>query len=153
MSYVEKNLMPGEVVVHRASLHWAIYLPPIVIGVISLLICFRGEEAIIFGGLLFLFLFLPMSMDAFVKKKTSEFAVTDRRVIIKFGFFSRTSLEVLLTKVEGIVVDQGILGRILDFGTIIVSGTGGSKTPFPKIALPMQFRRAVHEQIEKSQKK
>lgn len=83
--------------------------------------------------LVFLFLVLPTGIGAFVNRKTSEFAVTNKRVVMKFGFIRRSSLEVLLTKIEGVSVDQGILGRILDYGTIVVGGTGGSRTPFPKI--------------------
>jgi len=55
----------------------------------------------------------------------------------------------LLNKVEGIQVNQGILGRILGFGSITVSGTGGTKDPFHKIDAPLEFRKKVQEQIEK----
>jgi len=50
--------------------------------------------------------------------------------------------------VEGIQVKQSILGRVLDYGSIIVSGTGGMNDPFHKITNPMKFRRKVQEQIE-----
>lgn len=153
MSYVEKNLMPSEVIIYRTRLHWAVYLLPAVVALMSLLVCFAGKDAIVFGVLLFSSLVLPMMIDAFVKTKTSEFAVTNKRVIMKVGFIRRSSVEVLLTKVEGISVDQGIFGRMLGFGTIVVGGTGGSKTPFHKIDDPMQFRRVVQEQIEKSSAK
>jgi hypothetical protein len=59
----------------------------------------------------------------------------------------RHSLETLLSKIESVAVEQSILGRTLDFGTIVISGTGGSKEPFHRIAEPMQFRRQVQEQI------
>jgi uncharacterized membrane protein YdbT with pleckstrin-like domain len=149
MSYIEKNLMSGEVIVYRATLHWAIYVPTILMGLFSLLMFVGGAGGAIFGGLLLLFLVLPMGISALVNAKTSEFAVTNKRVMMKFGFIRRSSIEVLLTKVEGISVDQGIIGRLLDYGTIVVGGTGGTKTPFPKIAEPMQFRRRVQEEIEK----
>jgi uncharacterized membrane protein YdbT with pleckstrin-like domain len=74
-------------------------------------------------------------------------AVTNKRVLIKTGLIRRHSLETLLSKIESIGVAQSILGRILGFGTIVISGTGGSKEPFHKIADPMQFRRRVQEQI------
>jgi uncharacterized membrane protein YdbT with pleckstrin-like domain len=150
MSYIENNLMSGEVIVHRANLHWMIYLPSIFIGLFSVLICFIGGGAIVFGIMLLLFLVMPMAVSAAVSAQTSEFAVTNKRVMMKVGFIRRTSLEVLLTKVEALMVDQDILGRIFGFGTIIVEGTGGTKNPFSKIANPMVFRRAVQEQIEKA---
>ncbi len=67
--------------------------------------------------------------------------------MIKTGLIRRHSLETLLSKIEGIGVAQSILGRIPGFGTIVISGTGGSKEPFHKIADPMMFRRRVQEQI------
>ena len=67
--------------------------------------------------------------------------------MIKTGFIRRNSLETLLTKVEGIQVNQGMLGRILNYGTIIVKGTGGTSNPFHKIDAPLEFRKKVQEQI------
>jgi uncharacterized membrane protein YdbT with pleckstrin-like domain len=89
---------------------------------------------------------------AFIKELViffcTECVLTDKRVLGKTGFISRDSLELLLAKVEGIHVKQGILGRIFDYGTVIVSGTGGSKTPFSGIARPLNFRTQVNKQIE-----
>src|SRR6266700_7309204 len=91
---------------------------------------------------------LPLAaLPAFVARRTSEFAVTNKRVLIKTGLIRCHSLETLLSKIESIGVTQGILGRLLDFGPIVVSGTGGSKEPFHRIADPMRFRRKVQEQI------
>jgi len=78
---------------------------------------------------------------------SSEFAVTNKRVLIKVGFIRRHSLELLLQKVEGIGVDQGILGRVFDYGTIIVTGTGGTKEPFKNIAAPLEFRKQVQSRV------
>lgn len=63
------------------------------------------------------------------------------------GFIRRHSLELLLTKVEGIGVDQSILGRLLRFGTIIVTGTGGTKENFKNISQPMEFRKQVQAKV------
>ena len=52
--------------------------------------------------------------------------MTDHRVMVKVGVIRRHSLEIMLPQVEGIGVDQGILGRILSYGTITVSGTGAT---------------------------
>src|SRR5437773_7607565 len=101
-----------------------------------------------FSGALMLVVILPLAaLPAFVARRTSEFAVTNKRVLIKTGLIRCHSLETLLSKIESIGVTQGILGRILDFGTIVVSGTGGSKEPFHRIADPLQFQCKVQEQI------
>lgn len=84
---------------------------------------------------------------AYITHKTSEFAVTDRRVVIKVGWIQRRTLETMLNKVEGIGVDQSIMGRMLGYGTITVTGTGGTKEPFTNIANPLEFRRQVQAQV------
>ena len=83
---------------------------------------------------------------------TSVFVVTDQRVLIKVGWIQRRSLETLLAKIEGIVVEQGLGGRLFGYGNIIVTGTGGTHERFDMIADPMQFRKHVQEQIASGQR-
>jgi uncharacterized membrane protein YdbT with pleckstrin-like domain len=99
------------------------------------------------GGLLLVLLVFPLAITSLIARATSEFAVTNKRVLIKIGWLRPHSLETLLSKIETIRIEQGILGRALNYGTIIVSGTGGPKEPFRTIASPMEFRRKVQEQI------
>jgi hypothetical protein len=73
--------------------------------------------------------------------------VTDKRVIIKVGWIQRRTLETMLGKVEGIGVDQTVIGRMLNFGTITVTGTGGTQERFTNIAAPLEFRRQVQAQV------
>ena len=82
---------------------------------------------------------------AYVRYKTTELAVTTKRVIVKHGFVRRRTVEINLNKVESIQVDQGVLGRIFDFGTLVVAGTGASHAPITGIAAPMAFRKAFIE--------
>jgi membrane protein YdbS with pleckstrin-like domain len=157
MSYVDKNLMDGEQVFYRARRHWTVFGGP-------LLVLFAG--VLVFGGVrmwappewspgrvslaalaLCTAAALFMAIPALIDRTTSEFAVTNKRVIIKVGWIKRRSLETLLTKVEGIEVNQGICGRVFDYGTIVITGTGGSKEPFEQIGAPLLFRRKVQEQI------
>ena len=152
MGYVDDNLMPGEEVLYRATLHWIIFVAPTFLVLAGLVIAVRFmviEETAAFGGfgiLLFL-LGLVILMSRFILFKSSEFAVTTKRVLIKVGFIRRHSLELLLAKVEGIGVDQSILGRLLRFGTIVVTGTGGTKETFKNISEPLEFRRRVQDQV------
>lgn len=143
MSYVDQNLMNGENVIHRTKIHWSIFIPSILIllvGIVLLSINYLGYIVIGFGLLNILVVFLNYS--------SAEFAVTNKRVVIKVGFVKRHSLETLLSKVEGIQVSQGLIGRIFNFGTIAVTGTGGSRERFSRIEKPMEFRKIVQEQIE-----
>ena len=111
MSYVDKNLMAEEQVVYRAKLHWSIFIKFIVIFLLGLI--FSVGDSLT-GGLL-IFVAVILVLTQFINYRTSEFAITNKRVIVKVGFIRRTSLETLLDKVEGIQVNQGILGRILNY--------------------------------------
>jgi uncharacterized membrane protein YdbT with pleckstrin-like domain len=145
MGYVDKNLMSGETIIHQTKLNWTEYLKGL--GLIILGLCFRsGGE--MFGGLLIFAGVLALGV-AYLSISSSEFAVTDKRVLIKVGIFKTQSLETLLSKVEGIYVEQGIIGKMVDSGTIIVKGTGGTNTPFKNIDKAFAFKNAVNEQISK----
>jgi uncharacterized membrane protein YdbT with pleckstrin-like domain len=147
MSYIEKNLMNGENIVYRTHLHWIIFLWPIIFMVIAIfLFCLGVQVATVAGGL-FLLVAVITGLNSFITHKTSEFAVTNRRVIVKVGFIRRNSMEVMLNKVEGIQVDQGIIGRIFRYGSITITGTGGTREPYHRIHAPLEFRKKVQEQI------
>jgi uncharacterized membrane protein YdbT with pleckstrin-like domain len=80
-----------------------------------------------------------------IAMSTSEFAITNKRIIIKVGLFSRYTLEMNLNKIESINVNQSVLGRMLGYGTIVVIGTGGTKEPFAGISDPITFRKKFQE--------
>jgi uncharacterized membrane protein YdbT with pleckstrin-like domain len=125
-SYVDSNLMSGETVVYRAEISlWSIsHL--ILLGVLLLAA---------FGlGIVFL-------VWAFVRYRTTEFAVTDKRLIAKTGLISRNTVEMFLDKVESLHVEQSVLGRILDFGTVIIRGTGSTEEPIRNISAPLALRK------------
>ncbi len=144
MGFVERNLLPNEQVTYRASLHWIIYLLPVIVLLagVALALVIGGIAGVVVGATGLLLMIPP-----WVKSSSSEFAITNKRVVIKVGLIRRHSLELLLQKVEGIGVDQGIIGRILGYGTITVSGVGGTKEAFQRISNPLEFRRQVQASL------
>jgi uncharacterized membrane protein YdbT with pleckstrin-like domain len=119
--YVDSNLTSGENVVYEAKNHW---------------IAFVTLRSLFTLGI------LPL-----LESKSDEYAVTNKRVIIKVGIFSRKTLEMNLSKIESIGVDQGILGKILGYGSIRITGTGATKETFYKVGSPMELKRAVDKQL------
>lgn len=126
-SYVEGALTKGEQVVHQGRVSLWSLLPLLLLGL--LFIWAYGF------GLLFW-------IAAAIKYWTTELAITNKRVIAKFGLISRETIEINLQKIESIQVKQGILGRIFNFGSIVVSGAGNPQAPIPGISNPLQFRRS-----------
>ena len=80
---------------------------------------------------------------AMIRQATTELVLTDRRVIYKTGLFKRHTMEMNRSKVETVGVDQSVLGRLLNYGTVIVRGTGGSLEPIRKIDDPLTFRNHI----------
>jgi uncharacterized membrane protein YdbT with pleckstrin-like domain len=142
--------MNGENLLYSAKLHWVIFLWPIIWFVVAILFFCGGRDFAI-AGAIFILIAIITGLVSLINYSTSEFGITNKRVIVKVGLIRRISIEVLLNKIEGIQVNQGILGRILNYGSITVSGTGGTKDPFHKISDPLEFRRKTQEQISSVQ--
>ena len=139
LKYVENNLLPGEAIVYWARLHPIIFLTPALLALLGLAAFAVGW----IPAASILLVAMILAISRYIRLVTSEFAVTNKRVLIKTGLIRRHTLELLLEKVETVGVDQGIFGRILNYGAIIVIGTGGTKELFPGIAKPLEFRKAV----------
>jgi uncharacterized membrane protein YdbT with pleckstrin-like domain len=144
MGYVDSQLLPGENVMYRSKLHWQVFLFP---GFFAGILLFASIGSFANGakgvGLCILVLAGFLILVPFIKRANSEFAVTNRRIIVKLGFFTTRTLELLHSKVEAISVNQGLLGKMLGYGDIVVTGTGGSREEFKAVASPLELRRAV----------
>ena len=160
MDYIEKNLVPGESVLYKTRLHWIVMIWPLIAGVvlggIGLVFCVGGYEAsskggsykgMIIVGLLLLVTAVVLFGMGFVRQNSTEVAVSNKRVLIKTGFVSRKSIEVLLSKVESIGVDESGLGRMLGYGSVIVRGTGRRRRDFQQDCPPEQIQGQVQQQI------
>lgn len=146
MGYVDENLVANERVVRMGKIHWGIYIPGAIWCGLGLLLL--GTDAAPVGVIFFLVGALLLSR-AFLYSISTELAVTDKRVIAKFGLMRRQTIELLHSKVEGLTVDQGILGRVLNFGTVVVNGTGSGRTPIRGISEPLEFRKSTLAEIER----
>ncbi len=164
MSYIERNLVPGETVVYQTRLHWIVMLGHILVGTFLLdlpgialvfyamsheqmdpqarhLMTGAGIAMLIVSGIV-------ISVGA-IRRNATEMAVTNRRVVVKTGIAARTTIEMLLNKIESIEVNEPGMGRVLGYGSITLIGTGGTNEAFHQIAKPLAFRNQVQQQIEK----
>ncbi len=132
-SYIEGALTKDEVVQYEGRISLWSLTHLIVLGVLLLPLYGVG---------------LILLAMAFIRYKTTELAFTNKRVIAKFGFISRQTVELYIPKVESIQVHQGILGRIFNYGSLIISGAGNPQAPIPGISDPMAFRRGFMEMQE-----
>jgi uncharacterized membrane protein YdbT with pleckstrin-like domain len=145
MSYIDDNLVAGEKVMYRPHLHWVIYITAVLallFFIVAGLALTAGKNTTVIAWLFFVLAPLPL-IRPYLLCRFSEFAVTDKRVLVKTGILNRHTLETLLTKVENISVDQSLWGRMFNYGTITVTGTGGTKEQFAGIAAPLEFRKQI----------
>jgi uncharacterized membrane protein YdbT with pleckstrin-like domain len=120
-------------------LHWIVFLKAIAVAVVGLGLLFFQPIV----GAVVIAVGILMAIPPWLERLTSEFGVTSKRVIIKVGLIQRRTLELLIRQVEAISVDQSLTGRIFNFGTITLTGTGGVRETFHNIANPLEFRRSI----------
>jgi len=151
MSYVKSVLQPGEHVRFATNIHWTIYLPGVLLLVVAALVYWFGHRPVAVGaawisdwiaGVLFI-IAAALMFRAWFRRWTTEIAVTDRRIIYKIGFIRRRTIEMHLDKVESVDVEQTILGRIFNYGDIIIRGVGVGIEPFTSVDSPIAFRNHV----------
>jgi hypothetical protein len=151
MGYAERVLQPGETIAYRARLHWIIYLSGLVLIVAAIAFAVAAvvlkmpslRIGLLLAALIALFLGLFQMIRAWIVAVNTEIIVTTRRVIYKTGFISRNTVEMNLDKVESVLVQQGIVGRMLDFGTVIIRGVGAGLEPVDNIGAPLDLHRHV----------
>ncbi len=118
-SYVNSNLNTGEFVVFETKYHWVIFFT--------------------------LKSILTLGLSAVYRRWVDEFVITNKRVVIKTGLISRRTLELNLSKIESVGVNQSIMGRLLGYGCINLVGTGGTNESFYQIDDPISFRKKFQE--------
>jgi len=145
MGYIDDNLLPGEQIIFRTHLHWKLFLPPVLLFLLGLAIVAVAIDRGFDPYLSCVVLVIPLAafLSAYLKWVCSEFVVSDKRVLIKTGIIGRHTLETLLTKVENIGVEQTLWGRLFNYGTIYVTGTGSTRETFSGIHAPLEFRKAI----------
>jgi uncharacterized membrane protein YdbT with pleckstrin-like domain len=118
-SYVKNHLIRDESVILETNYHWIIF------------ISWYGLFTLLIGPA--------------IARWSSEFVITNRRIIIKQGFIARKTFEMNVSKIESVNVDQSLFGRMLDYGSITIIGTGGTRESFHNIRKPLEFRKAFQE--------
>lgn len=161
MSYIDDTLMKNEVVLYRSKPHWVIFTWPAVWLVLAILLFLFGPliplantqalgnlPVFAVAAIIALILAVLSAINSFINFQTSEYGITNKRVLMKLGFIRRLALEIYLQRIESVKVYQSVSGRILGYGSIMISGVGGSKDPFHNIPYPLEFRRKIQEQVE-----
>jgi len=149
MSYIDSILEPGEEIRYRTTVTWTAYGPAILLALCAIAsfivaetsapLAGVGAFAAVFFALATIVTFVP----AWFQRFTTEIVVTNRRIILKRGLIRRHTVEMNMTKVESVDVDQTLLGRLFNYGNITIRGTGSSFETLSKIDSPLKLRATV----------
>ncbi|MEJ2229318.1 MAG: PH domain-containing protein [Alphaproteobacteria bacterium] len=127
MSYIEKNLSPGERLIGRARISWVIYA--------------QAWLALILFGVFIVGIIIFLRLMIYIW--TTELAVTSHRILFKTGWIARHTRELELNAIEEVVLEQGFWGRLLNFGQVTIHGTGVDDLQTPLIAAPSEFAKDI----------
>ncbi len=150
MSSLDAQLLAGEQIVRRSRPHWIVFGGPLFLGLVGVAlgaVLRITQHHYWYAGAAVVGLALLLAIGPALRYLSSEFAITDKRVVARFGLLQRRSLETLLSKIEAIEVEQDLTGRLLGYGTLVIIGTGGTRESIPRIPAPLEFRREVQSQI------
>jgi uncharacterized membrane protein YdbT with pleckstrin-like domain len=151
MAYYTKVLQPGETVRIVGQLHWLVFARSFALVPVAAAVALAAEQmqegdaqraALLAAGVLLIIASLVF-LGEYIRRACTEIVVTDHRIIYKRGVIARHTVEMNISKIETVDVDQGLGGRLLDYGTILVKGTGESIEPLRHIASPLAIRNAI----------
>ena len=151
-SYVDSVLAEGERIVYRASIsHWKFFGAYLVGGLFLLMALVLGAglgagehpNGSLAMVAIPLVIGLVLILSAVIRRHTTELVLTDRRIITKRGLVSRNTVEMNLNKIESLHVNQGLIGRIFNYGDVTVVGTGSSLEPIRGITRPLELRKKL----------
>ena len=149
--YIDDILQPGEKVLYSTNAHWIFYVPAIAAWIVAILLFLLSRQTDTEGIVLLCLsaaavvaiVALYWTVKAWFHRWTTETDVTNLRVVHKTGFIQRRTFEMSLDKVESVDVNQSILGRILNYGSVTVRGVGEGAETIDMIASPLDFRSHI----------
>jgi len=151
MAYDREMLEPHEIVRAVGTLHWSVYVQGLLLLaaadglVLAALRMAAGSQRdmTLRGAMLAFVLALVLLVVTWLRCRATEIVVTDKRVLYKTGLVSCHTIEMNISKIESVDVRQGMFGRLLDFGTVLIRGTGETLEPLRRVVAPLALRNAI----------
>jgi uncharacterized membrane protein YdbT with pleckstrin-like domain len=149
--YIDDILQPGEKLLYSTNAHWVLYGPAIAAWIVAAVFLVLAHGTLT-EGLVPVWLSLAAiaalaglywTVTAWFRRWTTETDVTNLRVVHKTGFIKRHTFEISIDKVASVNVEQSILGRILNYGDVVLTGMGDADETIETIASPLAFRSFI----------
>ena len=164
MSYIDKNLLPDEVILFRTKKHFIIFTIPAIYLLFALFFAsnwglahtyqqlfqndgLAGEVMRRFPLAIFTLAAIITGTRQWLAYMTSDYVVTNFRIVMKHGFFDRYVTDTRLTTISHVSVEQPLLGQVLNYGSLIINNFGGARDAFIEVAYPNLFQKTVQGQL------
>lgn len=149
MGYLQQSMLPDEQLLYHTKKHFIFFFQPFLWTCATLFLLsvdnpYVNKAAFVFGAIS-AFYWISKLLDYYV----SEFYITNKRILMREGFFIRHINETRLATISNVNIDQNILGQILNYGTVIIKTFGGDDDPFMEIPKPFVFRKVLQMQLDK----
>jgi uncharacterized membrane protein YdbT with pleckstrin-like domain len=150
MSYIDRNLLPGEQILYRTKKHLIVFFYPLVLTIFVVYAQSYMHNNFILARVEWVPYIVVLIFWGFVgiEYLTSEFVVTDKRIMMREGFFIRHTNELRITTISQVNVEQNLIGQMLDYGTVALNAFGAYDA-FYQIAHPITFQKYANEQLDK----
>lgn len=149
MTALDANLLPDEKIIFRTKKHYIIFLTPAMLTLMTLIFLMNSNpfvvKAAILPGVSSLVAWAHEALDYM----TSEFAITNKRIMMREGFFFRHTNDARLTTITNIGCVQSLVGQALNYGTVVLNTFGGMNDAFPEIPSPREFQMKVQAELDK----
>lgn len=152
MSYIKKTLLPDEKIIYLSHPHWIVIFRSCVVLIVITVFLLIGGPPNLLAISFFSVLALIACLTGLIVYYSSEFGITDKRIVMKSGFIARVAFENSLDRIEGVEISQTIMGRIFDYGSIRIRGVSGTNELFSAVCYPFRFRYKALEEIERQKK-
>ncbi|HSW69651.1 MAG TPA: PH domain-containing protein [Gammaproteobacteria bacterium] len=146
---IEKSLLTDEQIIYRTKKHWIIFFAPTAWVIAAVFLALNPNPWIVKAAIAPALAALVIGVGKWLDYATSDFVLTNKRIMMKEGFFTKHSNELRLSTVSNMNVDQSLLGQILSYGTVVISPFGGREDVFTEISHPFEFQKQTQMQLDK----
>jgi uncharacterized membrane protein YdbT with pleckstrin-like domain len=136
--------MSNQRVVYQARLHWILFVWPFLLLLIGLWLSFSFvsfREV----GLMTVVIAIAWGFLMWLTYQFSSLTIKERQVILRSGILVRQTIDIPLSKIESIDIRQSIIGSLFQYGSLLITGTGGTRQWMGYIAKPLTCRRHIEQ--------
>ncbi len=144
-NYISKNLLPDEKILYRTKKHWIIFVTPFILTIMTLFFFLNENPFVVMASYVLAIVTILSWLNQYLLYCASEFAITNKRIMMREGFFYRHTNESRLSTVSNVGATQSLLAQALGYGTVFVNTFGGETDTFTELDEPVKFQKKLQE--------